>query len=71
MRADADTTVGCWDPALGEIVIHRGELRTPSAYLGTLLHEAAHALTGTVDATRDFERVLTSYLGVATARLLS
>jgi antirestriction protein ArdC len=32
-------------------------------YAATLLHEAGHATTGTVDATREFERVLTDYLG--------
>jgi hypothetical protein len=64
MRADLDATVGCWDYARREIVIHRSQLQSPQTYVGTLLHEAAHALTGTVDATRSFENVLTDYLGV-------
>jgi hypothetical protein len=33
------------------------------SYAATLLHEVAHATTGTVDATRAFEAVLTGYLG--------
>jgi hypothetical protein len=70
MRADRDLTLGCWDPDRREIVIHRRQLRAAATYLGTLLHEAAHALTGAADSTREFENVLTEYLGVATARLL-
>jgi hypothetical protein len=70
MRADRDLTLGCWDADRREIVIHRRQLETAATYLGTLLHEAAHALTGTADATREFENVLTDYIGVATAQLL-
>jgi hypothetical protein len=70
MRAELDATLGCWDPQLGEIVIHRRQLRAPAEFLGTLLHEAAHALTGTYDATRDFESVLTQYLGVVAEEAL-
>jgi len=35
-----------------------------SAYAGTLLHEAAHALYGNPDATIRFEQDLTRYLGL-------
>ena len=70
MRADRDLTLGCWDADRREIVIHRRQLETAATYLGTLLHEAAHALTGAADATREFENVLTDYIGVAAAQLL-
>lgn len=63
MRITKDDTDGVWDPELGAIVIKRSRLRSRHAYAGTLLHEAAHALTRTVDATREFESVLTDYLG--------
>lgn len=70
MRVGLDTTAGVWDGDLGAIVVKRSELQSLSSYAGTLLHEAAHALTGAVDATRYFESVLTNYLGLtATAAL--
>ncbi|MDQ4094884.1 MAG: ATP-binding protein [Actinomycetota bacterium] len=63
LRLTRDDTNGVWDPNLPAIVIKREMLRSPLDYGGTLLHEAAHALTGTLDATREFEWVLTTYLG--------
>jgi hypothetical protein len=63
MRLDRDDTDGVWDPDLGSIVIKRDQLRSTRAYAATLLHEIAHAMTGTIDATREFENVLTGYLG--------
>lgn len=53
---------GVWD---GErIVIQRGELRSLRRFCATLLHEIAHARTGTDDATLEFEHALTEQLGV-------
>jgi hypothetical protein len=63
MRLGRDDTEGVWDPQLGAIVIKRAKLRSPKEFAATLLHEVAHASTGTVDATREFESVLTRYLG--------
>jgi hypothetical protein len=63
MRLDRDDTEGVWDPELGSIVIKRDQLRSRRSYAATLLHEIAHAMTGTIDATREFENVLTNYLG--------
>ncbi len=63
MRVGFDTTDGVWDPALQSIVIKRSKLRSLADYAGTLLHEAAHATTGAFDVTREFEAVLTDYLG--------
>ena len=70
LRLTRDDTNGIWDPTIPAIVIKRDMLRSPLGYGGTLLHEAAHALTGAVDATREFESVLTSYLGKTAAAAL-
>jgi hypothetical protein len=63
MRLTSDDTAGVWDSTLQAIVIKRTQLRTLTNYAATLLHEAAHATSGTVDATRAFESILTKYLG--------
>jgi hypothetical protein len=63
MRISRDDTDGVWDPDLDAIVIKRDQLKSPHTYAATLLHEVAHATSGAVDATRDFENVLTRYLG--------
>ena len=64
MRINLDNTSGVWDPTLGCIIIHKQQLSNLSAYAGTLLHEAAHALYGNPDATIRFEQDLTRYLGL-------
>lgn len=63
MRVTTDNTEGVWDPSIPAIVIKRSKLSSLIGYAATLLHEVGHATTGTVDATREFERVLTEYLG--------
>lgn len=63
MRVTNDNTGGVWDPSMRTIVIKRSKLSSLTDYAATLLHEAGHAMSGAVDATRDFERVLTDYLG--------
>lgn len=63
MRVTNDDTEGVWDSSIPAIVIKRAKLASFIEYAGTLLHEVAHATTGTVDATREFEWVLTDYLG--------
>lgn len=63
MRLINDDTYGVWDPSIPAIVVKRTQMKTQRAFAATILHEAAHALTGTVDATREFENVLTDYLG--------
>jgi hypothetical protein len=65
MRDSADDTGGVWDVKLREIIIKRSELATPQLYARIFLHEVAHAMTGTIDCTRDFENVLSTYLGKA------
>ena len=65
MRVTTDDTGGVWDQDQQAIIIKRSVLSSPTEFAGTLLHEVAHADTGTRDATRDFERVLTKYLGTS------
>jgi hypothetical protein len=70
MRVTTDNTEGVWDSLIPAIVIKRSKLVSLLGYAATLLHETGHATTGTVDATRDFEEVLTGYLGrTATAAI--
>jgi hypothetical protein len=64
MRVTTDDTEGVWDSSIQAIVIKRSKLSSLVGYAATLLHEAGHAITGTVDATREFECVLTRYLGM-------
>jgi phosphoglycolate phosphatase-like HAD superfamily hydrolase len=63
MRISRDDTEGVWDPTLDAIVIKRANLKTRRSYAAVLLHELAHAMTGAHDVTREFENVLTGYLG--------
>lgn len=60
------SALGLWDSANNRIIIKRSQLKSVSDFLGTLLHEVAHAKSGYSDATRGFERTLTDYLGVIT-----
>jgi predicted nucleic acid-binding protein len=70
MRLTRDDTQGVWDPTLKAIVIKRDQLESRLAFAGTLLHEVAHATTGALDATREFEMVLTDYLGMSSVAAL-
>ena len=71
MRVTNDDTGGVWDPSIPAIVIKRDRLSSLVEYAATLLHEVAHATTGTVDATREFEQVLTNYLGETSTQALN
>jgi len=65
---DAD---GLWEAAMGRIIIKRSQLSSTAAFAGTLLHEIAHAKSGFGDVSRDFELVLTDFLGRTATRALS
>jgi hypothetical protein len=54
---------GVWDPGAGHIVLQRSQLRSLHRFCATLLHEIAHATSGTDDATLEFEHALTEQLG--------
>lgn len=60
---------GLWEPDEGRVVIKRSQLADLESYAGTLLHEAAHALSGADDASREFEEALTSIMGRMCSRL--
>jgi hypothetical protein len=62
-RVTSDDTEGVWDPSMRAIIIKRSKLSSLVGYAATLLHEVGHATTGKVDSTREFESVLTDYLG--------
>jgi len=63
MRVTSNDTEGVWDSSIPAIVIKRTKLVSLVGYAATILHEVGHATTGEVDATREFEWVLTDYLG--------
>jgi len=54
---------GLWEPVEERIIIKRSRLRSLKEYAATLLHEIAHAKSGTSDISREFEDELTSLLG--------
>ena len=60
---------GVWEPSKSRVVIKRSQLVDLESYAGTLLHEAAHALSGAGDVSRDFESSLTHIIGKICARL--
>jgi hypothetical protein len=68
MRLNQDFTRGVYDSSLNIIVIKRALLSDIVTYAGVLLHEVAHALSGYADCTRDFESVLTEYLGIIASK---
>jgi hypothetical protein len=59
---------GVWEPKEGRIVIKRDQLATLDAYAGTLLHEVAHAVSGTSDVSAGFEDALTADAGTVATR---
>lgn len=65
-----DETVGLWIPDEGRILIKRTQLQSLYKYAGTLLHECCHAISGFGDVSRDFERELTTIIGVLASKAL-
>ena len=72
MRLDegGSQVVGLCDHEQGLIVIRRDQLADAASFLGTLLHELEHAITGARDCTFAFEDGLTTRLGVVAANAL-
>lgn len=58
-----NTTLGVYDINKDLIIVKRSQLENAEDFLGTLIHELIHALTGTTDVTRDFEIELTKVIG--------
>jgi hypothetical protein len=61
---------GLWEAAEERIIIKRTQLRSLKEYAGTLLHETAHARSGTSDVSREFEDELTSLLGLMSSNVV-
>ncbi|SIT94660.1 ATP-binding protein [Pontibacter indicus] len=55
---------GLWQPYENRVIIKRSVLQSEQRFIGVLLHELAHAMSGATDATRAFESELTRLLGV-------
>lgn len=62
--------VGVWEPDERRIVIKRSQLSALDEYAGTLLHEAAHAITDAPDVSEAFELGLTEFLGISAVQAL-
>lgn len=58
-----DEACGVWEEHEKRIVIKRDQLEDLVSFAGTLLHETAHAISGTSDITIEFENELTHLLG--------
>ncbi len=69
INSEAETT-GVWDPATGTIIVKRSQLKNTESYFATLLHEVAHAISGSTDVSRDFEAQLTKLLGLLAAKAI-
>ena len=61
---------GVWEPKENRIVVKRDQLASLEVYAGTLLHEVAHAESGTPDVSSGFEDALTSEAGSVAATAL-
>lgn len=70
MRLDSSFSEasGLWDGT--NIIIKRNQLKNLEAYAGTLLHETAHALSGSSDVSREFELELTKVIGLISSNKL-
>lgn len=60
-----------WDPENQRIIIWRPKLQNEQEFLGILLHEVSHAISGATDATRAFESELTRLLGIFAKKAIS
>lgn len=60
-----------WEPTNQRIIIWRPLLKDEQEFLGILLHEISHAISGATDATRVFESELTRLLGIFSKRAIS
>lgn len=63
--------LGLYDEQNGRIIIKREQLEKTHDYLGTLLHELAHAISGASDVSRTFELELTRLLGLVSEKVVN
>lgn len=68
---DATFVEGTCNFVTSEIYISRACLYRPELFLGTLLHEIAHARSGAGDETRKFESELSDLLGYISTSLVN
>lgn len=61
---------GLWEAVEERIIIKRTQLRSLKEYASTLLHEIAHARSGTSDVSREFEDELTLLLGLISSNVV-
>ena len=64
-------TLGVWEPLTGTIIILRSQLADLESYASTLLHETAHAVSRASDISREFEAMLTKFLGRITLAIIN
>ena len=64
------STSGVWSPQEQAIIVKKSELNSKSGFLGVLLHEYCHYLSGCTDNTRGFEDALTDMCGILAESLL-
>jgi hypothetical protein len=64
----AAEVLGYSDATNGRIVTKHGQLRTLPKYAGTPVHEVAHATSGAVEVSAEFEVALTKTLSAVAAR---
>jgi hypothetical protein len=69
-ESDGSDCVGLWLEDDETIVIRRDQLRSIATFAGTLLHEIAHVVSEAPDVDRDFEELLTVFLGRIADRVL-
>jgi hypothetical protein len=60
-----------WESANQRIIIWRPVLKDEQEFIGVLLHEISHAVSGATDGTRVFENVLTKLLGIFGKRAIA
>lgn len=63
MEGRYQEAVGLWQPEDGVIIVKRDQLSSTDRFVGTVLHELAHALSGAPDVSLEFEQQLTHELG--------
>jgi hypothetical protein len=61
---------GLWEASQRRIIVKRSQLRSLKNYAATLLHEIAHALSGTSDVSAEFENILTMMLGQISSNII-
>lgn len=63
---DFGNTLGVYSPKDG-IIVKRSKLNSKKSFLGMLIHEFTHHISGANDHTREFENQLTEFLGILLA----